>query len=67
MHMFEHSPQLGLELLGQVALVVLANEVALALEGVGGELQGGVAEVHGADVVAKGHAARVHQPAVRVA
>lgn len=62
----EHLPQLPLETLVLTALVELADEVAVALEGVGGELQGGVAEVHGAGVVAEGDAARVHQPAVRV-
>lgn len=67
MNVFEHLFQHLLEHLVLAALVELADKGAILLQGVGRELQRGVAEVHGARVVAKGHAARVHQPVVRFA
>lgn len=67
MNVFEHLFQILLEHFVLAALVELANEAAILLQGVDGEPQRGVAEVHGARVVAKGHAARVHQPVVRFA
>lgn len=66
MNMLEHFLQCRLEALDLVAHVVLADEMAFVLEGVGCKLQGGVAEVHGAGVVSKRVAAHVHQPAVLV-
>lgn len=62
----KHLLETVLKCLVLAALVELAHKVAARPQGVARKLQGGMAEVHAAGVVAECVSARVHHPVVRV-